>query len=242
MGKPDMNSNYINHDLSNHMGFDRRFKYYQPVKRTWNIWTYVKYIRNELNPPLLVDYGWTPIFSSGFYRLVIFEPAVETHMVGKIMVNLLRTHIGFTHICPLEDCIRAFACFLLWFSRVLVFEIENEFWQHILQALKWVRNHSFPIIFSKTSFRIAIPGPRWSASAAIPSFRNWVYLPPVWLAWSALGLWILGLSQYDSYHIQKPFNPNVNLFFIYMSHIIWLITRKPVWKWPYSKSKMIKIY
>ena len=154
-------------------------------------------------------------------------------MVGKIMVNLLRTHIGFTHICPLEDCIRAFACFLLWFSRVLVFEIENEFWQHILQALKWVRNHSFPIIFSKTSFRIAIPGPRWSASAAIPSFKNWVCPPPVWLAWSALGLWILGFESIwlisYSKHIQSQCSP----FFINTSHIIWLINSLPVWKWPY---------
>ena len=35
MGEPDMYSKYIDHDLSNHVGFDRRFKYYQPVKPTW---------------------------------------------------------------------------------------------------------------------------------------------------------------------------------------------------------------
>ena len=57
MGEPDMYSKYIDHDLSNHVGFDRRFKYYQPVKPTWKNWTYVKNIENEFKPPLSVGYG-----------------------------------------------------------------------------------------------------------------------------------------------------------------------------------------
>ena len=59
MGKPDMSSKLIDHDFSNHVGFDRRLKSYQPVKPTWKNWTYVKNIRNELKPPLVVGYGQT---------------------------------------------------------------------------------------------------------------------------------------------------------------------------------------
>ena len=48
MGAPDMSSNYIDHDHSNHVGFDRRFKYDQPVKPTWKNRPYVKDIKIEL--------------------------------------------------------------------------------------------------------------------------------------------------------------------------------------------------
>ena len=68
-----MNFKYIDHDLSNHVGFDRRFKYYQPVKPTWNIWTYVKYIRNELNPPLLDGYGQTR-YGLPLNRILPYKP------------------------------------------------------------------------------------------------------------------------------------------------------------------------
>ena len=34
MGKPDMSSKLIDHDFSNHVGFDRRLKSNQPVKPT----------------------------------------------------------------------------------------------------------------------------------------------------------------------------------------------------------------
>ena len=51
MGKPDMSSKLIDHDFSNHVGFDRRLKSHQPVKPTWKNWTYVKNIRNDLRPP-----------------------------------------------------------------------------------------------------------------------------------------------------------------------------------------------
>ena len=38
----------------------------------------------------------------GFYRLVRFQPAVKTLMIGKSIVNLMGSHIGFDHIRPLE--------------------------------------------------------------------------------------------------------------------------------------------
>ena len=59
------------------------------------------------------------VISNGFYRLVRFLTAVETHLVEKAMVDLVWSHIKFTNIWPLEGSVGVFICILCRSSRIL---------------------------------------------------------------------------------------------------------------------------
>ena len=87
-----------------------------------------------------------------------------------------------------------------------VFEIENEFSHHILQALssKWVRNHSFPIIFLKKQLSGSDP-----PLDIVPVLNMTHHL--IW-------------GRYDSFHFHYPPPPIT----INMSHMIWLFIISPM--------------
>ena len=137
--------------------------------------------------------------------------AVENHLVGKAIFGLVGNHI---RLATILDHYKGFSIILRCFH---VGSPSSDGFYRLVRCWTAVETylvgkpivglvgifigsgHNRPLGVSLWVFVCIIwwfsPSPRRSASAAIPSFKNWVCLPPVRLVSSAFGLWILGFES-----------------------------------------------